>query len=95
MKKNKIIGLPTEIDATNTSDNPSGIKDGYDGNLDDKIIAVGGADYDSYSAGLWFSRADIWSGNAYGVTGSRLIRHQTSGGREVTAPQQGKQKIIE
>ena len=93
---NPLIGLPTEIDTTNTdTNNPSGIKDGYEGNSDDKIIAVGGAYAYSTNAGLWFSRADVWSGNDYTDMGSRLIRHQTSGGREVTAPQQGKQKIIE
>ena len=80
---NPLIGLPTEIDTTNTDiNNPSGIKDVYGAALGDKILFVGGAYNVSNSAGLWFSIAD---GSDYddADVGSRLIRHQTSGGREV------------
>ena len=87
---NPLIGLPTEIDTTNTdTNNPSGIKDAYVGSSGDKILVVGGAYSYSYTAGLWLSVA---SGSyiVNNLVGSRLIRHQTSGGREVanlqTAP---------
>ena len=81
---NPLIGLPTEIDANNTDQNtPSGIKDAYGGNSGDKILMVGGAYVDSYNAGLWLSYASIGSVFDYADVGSRLIRHQTSGGREV------------
>ena len=80
---NPLIGLPTEIDTTNTDQNTaSGIKDAYGGNSGDVILAVGGAYFDSADAGLWFSDASTGSGDNPDV-GSRLIRHQTSGGREV------------
>ena len=85
MKKNKIIGLPTEIDATNTSNNPSGIKDAYFGNSGDKILVVGGAYVNSDSAGLWLSIAV--DGSAGDGVGSRLIRHKTSIGRNFGVPQ--------
>ena len=56
---NPLIGLPTEIDTTNTDiNNPSGIKDVYGAALGDKILFVGGAYNVSNSAGLWFSIAD-------------------------------------
>ena len=80
---NPLIGLPTDIDANNTIDNPSGINDrywGYTGNL---VLMVGGASDYGNIAGLWFSFANIGSGSDYDNVGSRLIRHQTSGGREV------------
>ena len=81
---NPLIGLPTEIDTTNTDlNNPSGIKDGYSAMLGDKILVVGGAYDNGNLAGLWASDASNGSGNAYSGVGSRLIRHQTSGGREV------------
>ena len=81
---NPLIVLPTEIDATNTNLNtPSGIKDVYLGNSGDKILFVGGAYRRSAYAGLWFSDAHVGSGSALSGVGSRLIRHQTSGGREV------------
>ena len=82
---NPLIGLPTEIDTTNTDQNtPSGIKDAYGGNSGNKILLVGGAFDTSIIAGLWFSDAYNESGDAGSyVVGSRLIRHQTSGGREV------------
>ena len=81
---NPLIVLPTEIDATNTNLNtPSGIKDVYLGNSGDKILFVGGTCSRSAYAGLWFSDAHVGSGSALSGVGSRLIRHQTSGGREV------------
>ena len=79
---NPLIGLPTEVDTNNTDiNNPSGIKDAYFGNSD-LILVVGGSYNASIDAGLWLSLAD---GSAAGDAdvGSRLIRHQTSGGREV------------
>ena len=80
---NPLIGLPTEIDTTNTDfNNPSGIKDGYSGHSGDRILAVGGRYVNGSYAGLWYSAA-YRSVNGYNVVGSRLIRHQTSGGREV------------
>ena len=81
---NPLIGLPTEIDTTNTDQNtPSGIKDAYGGNSGNKILLVGGAYYFSDNAGLWLSLADSRSDVDNSLVGSRLIRHQTSGGREV------------
>ena len=81
---NPLIGLPTEIDATNTDQyTPSGIKDAYFGNSGDKILLVGGAYNFSVDAGLWLSDAGGGSGYVDDGVGSRLIRHQTSGGREV------------
>ena len=71
MKKNKIIGLPTEIDATNTS----GIKNAYGGNSEDKIIVVGGSFTDYTLAGLWLSIVVFESTVASNTIGSRLIRH--------------------
>ena len=44
---------------------------------------VGGAYADSNFAGLWFSNAVNGSVNFDNRVGSRLIRHQTSTGREV------------
>ena len=81
MKKNKIIGLPTEIDATNTSNNPSGIKNAYGGNSEDKIIVVGGSFADYTLAGLWLSIVVFESTVASNIIGSRLIRHLTNIGR--------------
>ena len=88
---NPLIGLPTEIDTTNTdTNNPSGIKDAYGGRSGDMILVVGGAYYDSNFAGLWLSYVLYRSYYGNYHVGSRLIRHQTSGGREVanlqTAP---------
>ena len=81
---NPLIGLPTEIDTTNTDQyTPSGIKDAYVATLGDKILVVGGAYNYSNNAGLWLFGASIGSDYAYNLVGSRLIRHQTSGGREV------------
>ena len=81
---NLLIGLPTEIDTTNTDiNNPSGIKDAYVATLGDKILVVGGTyDYGA-DAGLWFSSTLDGSADDANIFGSRLIRHQTSGGREV------------
>ena len=81
---NPLIGLPTEIDTTNTDQyTPSGIKDAYVATLGDKILVVGGAYNYSNNAGLWLFGASVDSDYAYNLVGSRLIRHQTSGGREV------------
>ena len=81
---NPLIGLPTEIDTTNTDQHtPSGIKDGYVATLGDKILVVGGIYNYSNGAGLWFSFAGYGSDLDGSYVGSRLIRHQTSGGREV------------
>ena len=87
---NSLIGLPTEIDTTNTDQHtPSGIKDGYVAYPGDLILVVGGAYASSIDAGLWFSLAVYGSVGADNGVGSRLIRHQTSGGRGVTNPQEG------
>jgi len=81
---NPLIGLPTEIDTTNTDQyTPSGIKDGYVAPLGDKILVVGGAYNYSNNAGLWLFFAGGGSDGDGSSFGSRLIRHQTSGGREV------------
>ena len=73
---NPLIGLPTEIDTTNTDQyTPSGIKDAYVATLGDKILAVGGTYNNSNNAGLWLSVAEIGSDYAYNFVGSRLIRH--------------------
>ena len=85
---NPLIGLPTEIDTTNTDrNNPTGIKDGYYSG--GTILVVGGAYINSAGAGLWLSDAYVGSHNYGANVGSRLIRHQTSGGRGVTNPQEG------
>ena len=85
---NPLIGLPTEIDTTNTDfNNPSGIKDAYFGNSGDKILVVGGAFNISSYAGLWFSVASGGSDRFADIFGSRLIRHQASIGREFGVPQ--------
>ena len=85
---NPLIGLPTEIDTTNTDfNNPSGIKDAYFGNSGDKILVVGGAFNISSYAGLWFSVASGGSDRFDDIFGSRLIRHQASIGREFGVPQ--------
>ena len=76
---NPLIGLPTEVDATNTDiNNPSGIKDLYSAALG--YLVVGG--YQD-ATGLWYS-GTVWPFNGYAYRGSRLIRHQTSKGREIT-----------
>ena len=81
---NPLIGLPTEVDINNTdSNNPSGIKDAYEAAPGDKILIVSGPYASGNSAGLWFSEAYIGSDSDKSGVGSRLIRHQTSGGREV------------
>ena len=81
---NPLIGLPIDVDANNTDfNNPSGIKDGYGARPGELILVVGGTYFNGDDAGLWLSDASAGSdGDADGV-GSRLIRHQTSGGREV------------
>ena len=80
---NPLIGLPTEIDTTNTdTNNPSGIKDAYVGSSGDKILVVGGAYDISNYAGLWLSIAGNGSDFDIDFVGSRLIRHQTSVGRQ-------------
>ena len=80
---NPLIGLPTEVDATNKDiNNPTGIKDGYRASAGDMILLVGGAGDVSNGAGLWLSDA-YGSAIAINNVGSRLIRHQTRTGREV------------
>ena len=81
---NPLIGLPTEVDINNTDiNNPLGIKDVYGAHPGDLILVVGGSFYYSIVAGLWLSLANDGSVNDDSYVGSRLIRHQTSGGREV------------
>ena len=81
---NPLIGLPTEVDTNNTDiNNPLGIKDVYGSYPGDLILVVGGTSYDSNDAGLWFYFAYSGSDRDHPDVGSRLIRHQTSGGREV------------
>ena len=81
---NPLIGLPTEVDTNNTDfNNPSGIKDGYGATPGDKILVVGGTYGYSALAGLWLSVSSNGSDFSSNPVGSRLIRHQTSGGREV------------
>jgi len=81
---NPLIGLPTEIDTTDTDiNNPSGIKDVYIADPGELILVVGGTYSISHGAGLWLSDAGYGSENPVDFVGSRLIRHQTSGGREV------------
>ena len=85
---NSLIGLPTEVDTTNTNQfTPSGIKDTYYGSSGDKILSVGGTSYISSDAGLWFSDAEYGSVRGNADIGSRLIRHQTSMSREVATLQ--------
>ena len=80
---NPLIGLPTEIDTTNTDlNNPPGIKDACFGNSGDTILVVGGAYDISNYAGLWLSYAVYGSDFDIDFVGSRLIRHQTSVGRQ-------------
>ena len=81
---NPLIGLPTEVDATNSDlSNPTGIKDAYGATTGDMILMVGGASGDSVAVGLWISDAHRASERNTNAAGSRLIRHQTSTGREV------------
>ena len=81
---NPLIGLPTEVDTNNTDiNNPLGIKDVYGSYPGDLILVVGGTYANSNYAGLWLYAANYGSADARNVVGSRLIRHQTSGGREV------------
>ena len=82
---NPLIGLPIDVDANNTDfNNPSGIKDGYGARPGELILVVGGAYNLGNNAGLWLSNANYGSVVDYNCdVGSRLIRHQTSGGREV------------
>ena len=87
---NPLIVLPTEIDATNTDlSNPTGIKDAYGATTGDMLLSVGGAFHGFNAAGLWFSFAFSGSVLDNPDVGSRLVRHQTSGGRGVTNPQEG------
>ena len=81
---NPLIGLPTEVDTNNTDfNNPSGIKDGYGARPGEFMIVVGGPFADGNYVGLWYSLTYWDSGSDPNNVGSRLIRHQTSGGREV------------
>ncbi|CCY93826.1 putative uncharacterized protein [Firmicutes bacterium CAG:884] len=81
---NPLIGLPTEVDINNTDiNNPLGIKDVYGAHPGDLILVVGGPYDAGNAAGLWLSLANFGSADDYNYVGSRLIRHQTSGGREV------------
>ena len=81
---NPLIGLPTEIDATNTDEsNPTGIKDAYIATTGDLILLVGGAYAYSLNGSGWFSSAASGSADDDYAVGSRLVRHQTSTGREV------------
>ena len=81
---NPLIGLPTEVDATNTDfSNPTGIKDAYIATSGDLILLVGGAYAYSSNPGLWFSGAASRSADDDYAVGSRLVRHQTGTGREV------------
>ncbi len=81
---NPLIGLPTEVDTNNTDiNNPLGIKDVYGAHPGDLILVVGGPYDAGNAAGLWLSLANFGSADDYNYVGSRLIRHQTSGGREV------------
>ena len=88
---NPLIGLPTEIDINNTDFsnptgiNPTGIKDAYGATTGNTILCVGGTYVYSSLAGLWLSIANFGSAVGPNNVGSRLIRHQTSGGRDVTA----------
>ncbi len=85
---NPLIGLPIEKDTTNTDQyTPSGIKDAYlAGSGKDRSLIVGGAYGYGNLAGLWLSHVTLGS-EAVGSLGSRLIRHQTSIGREVATLQ--------
>ena len=81
---NPLIGLPTEVDINNTDiNNPLGIKDVYGAHPGDLILVVGGPYDAGNAAGLWLSLANFGSADDFNFVGSRLIRHQTSGGREV------------
>ena len=81
---NPLIGLPTEVDINNTDiNNPLGIKDVYGAHPGDLILVVGGPYDAGNAAGLWLSLANFGSAHDNLNVGSRLIRHQTSGGREV------------
>ena len=84
---NPLIGLPTTVTSEETDYNAS-IKDGYYSNSGERILVAGGAYNNSdNNSGLWLSVADSGSRNYRGNVGSRLVRHQTSGGRGVTNPQ--------
>ena len=89
---NPLIGLPTAVtsDITDTDYNAS-IKDGYISNSGERILVAGGAFNDGVDrSGLWLSDSSLGSNNYNGGSvGSRLVRHQTSGGRGVTNPQGG------
>ena len=89
---NPLIGLPTAVtsDTTDTDYNAS-IKDGYSSTSGERILIAGGAYFygDGIFSGLWLSSADVGSGDFMHYVGSRLVRHQTSGGRGVTNPQVG------
>ena len=89
---NPLIWLPIEVDTTNTDpSNPTGIKDVYFSTLGNKIVAVGGA-FDGPSGmsnmfGLWLFDTTSNSTNIFSNACSRLIRHQTSTGRNFGVPQ--------
>ena len=93
---NPLIGLPTAVtsDITDTDYNAS-IKDGYISNSGERILVAGGAFNDGVDrSGLWLSDSSLGSNNYNGGSvGSRLVRHQTSGGRGVTNPQEGSHGI--
>ena len=77
---NQLIGLPTEIDTTNTDgNNPTGIKDGYIAYPGELVLMVGGSSTTaSESPGFWFSGVAYSSSSVNALTGSRLVRHHTS-----------------
>ena len=77
---NQLIGLPTEIDTTNTDgNNPTGIKDGYIAYPGELVLMVGGSSTTaSESPGFWFSGVAYSSSRVDVLTGSRLVRHHTS-----------------
>ena len=81
---NSLIGLPIDVDNTGIN-NPSGFKDRCEFNLDGGLFMVGGDFYDGEYAGLWFSAH--YGYLPFDRLGTRLIKHQTSGGREMMKPQ--------
>ena len=85
---NPLIGLPTDVDITNTDQyTPSGIKDGYGAYPGDLILVVGGTYEASHYAGLWLSGVSFGLGNANAYIGSRFVRHHSNIGREFGVPQ--------
>ena len=75
---NPLIGLPIEIDTTNTNiNNPTGIKDAYFGISGNRILVVGGTSGNSPDSGFWLSDAAYAADYDVDLVGSRLIRHHT------------------